>query len=85
MSKFDEEWAQAIKYLQDNRKPDRDWPPSIFEIYDTVEKLRGVGNTDLHPNSTCCEFKEQSVETAAVLVDAAVPCHDAVSPTAATR
>jgi len=38
--KFDEEWAAAIKYLQDNRKPDREWPPSIFEIYDTVEKMR---------------------------------------------
>ena len=40
MKKFEEEWAQAIKHLQENRKPDREWPPSIFEIYDTVEKFR---------------------------------------------
>lgn len=43
MSKtFEEEWAEAISYLAEKRSQDprREWPPSIFEIYDTVEKLR---------------------------------------------
>jgi hypothetical protein len=68
------ESGDVVNDLPGNQDP---IPGRLIGDTDTVEKPRGVGNTDLSSNPARLEFEEQSVETRAMLVTE--PCHVTVA------